>query len=77
MATYARPNGFAEVQAASKNDGILSLKLENGGLAVYDPSAPTNVHFAYPGEAYQVEVFSPDDGVAMRLVANGKVRPVR
>ena len=77
VATYARPDGFADVQAASTNDGAESLQLDGGGLGVFDPSMPTNVHFAYPGEAYQVEVFSPDEGVALRLVANGKVRPVR
>jgi hypothetical protein len=76
VATYARPNGYAEVQAAAKNEGSRSVELDGGGLAVYDAKAPTNVHLAFPREAYQVEVFSPEDDLALRLVSNGKIRPV-
>ena len=76
VATYARPNGYAEVQAAAKNEGSRSLELEGGGLAVYDAKAPGNVHLAFPGEAYQVEVFSPEGDLALRLVSSGKIRTV-
>ncbi len=76
VATYARPNGYAEVQSAAKNEGSTSLELEGGGLAVYDPASPTNVHLAFPDEAYQVEVFAPEEGLALRLVENGKIKPV-
>ena len=76
VATYARPNGYAEVQAAAKNEGSRSIELDGGGLAVYDAKAPTNLHLAFPGEAYQVEVFSPEDDLALRLVTNGKIQPV-
>ena len=76
VATYARPNGYAEVQAAAKNEGSRSLELDGGGLAVYDSKAPTNVHVAFPGQAYQIEVFSPENDLALRLVTNGKIRPV-
>jgi hypothetical protein len=76
VATYARPNGYAEVQAAAKNEGSRSIELEGGGLAVYDVKAPTNLHLAFPGEAYQVEVFSPEGDLALRLVSNGKIQPV-
>jgi hypothetical protein len=76
VATYARANGFEEVESAAKNDGSTSLELDGGGLAVYDAKAPTNVHVAYPGEPYQVEVYSPEKGVALQLVTTGKVRRV-
>ena len=76
VATYARPNGYAEVQAAAKNEGSRSLELDGGGLAVYDPGASGNVHLAFPGQPYQIEVFSPEDDLALRLVTNGKIRPV-
>jgi hypothetical protein len=77
VATYARPNGFAEIQAAAKNPKAKTIDLEGGGIAVYDPAVPTNVHLAYAEDAYQVEVFSPDAGVALRLVTKGAIRPVR
>ena len=76
VATYARPNAFAEVQAAAKNEGTRAVELDGGGLAVYAVSSPTNIHLAYPGTAHQVEVFAPDEGLALRLVSNGKIRPV-
>jgi hypothetical protein len=77
VATYARPNGFAEIQAAAKNPKAKTIDLEGGGIAVYDPAVPTNVHLAYAEDAYQVEVFSPDAGVALGLVTKGAIRPVR
>ena len=76
VATYARPNAYTEVQAAAKNEGSASVELDDGGLAVYDKASPTNLHLAYPGEAFQIEVFSPEDGEALRLVENEKIRPV-
>ncbi len=76
VATYARPNAYTEVQAAAKNEGSAVVELEDGGLAVYDKASPTNLHIAYQGEAFQVEVFSPEDGEALRLVENGKIKPV-
>ena len=77
VATYARPNGYAEVQAAAKNEGSRSVELDGGGLAVYDTKAPTNLHLAFPGEAYQVEVFSPDGrpGAATRGEREDPTRP--
>lgn len=77
VATYARPNGFAEIKAAARNPKAKTVELPGGGIAVYDPAVPTNVHLAYPQDAYQVEVYSPDAGVALRLVSKGAIRPVR
>ena len=54
------------MQAAAKNEGSASIELDDGGLAVYDKASPTNLHLAYPGEAFQIEVFSPEDGEALR-----------
>ena len=76
VATYPRPNGYAEVQAAAKNEGSQSFELADGGLAVYDPASPTNVHIGFPGKAYQIEVFAPEKGLALRLVTNEKIKPV-
>ena len=67
VATYPRPNGYAEVQAAAKNEGSKSFEVAEGGLAVYDPASPTNVHIGFPGKAYQIEVFAPEKGLALRL----------
>lgn len=73
IATYPRPNAFAEVQRAAA-DGTARLTLAGGGVAVYDS---TNVHLAYPGRPYQIEVYSPVEDAARALVASGAIRPVR
>jgi hypothetical protein len=70
VATYPRPNAFAEVSSAAAKDGATKLDLAGGGIAVVDA---TNVHLAYPGDAYQVEVYSPKPGLARRLVTSGTV----
>ena len=55
----------------------MRIPIAGKGLAVYRPSAVTNVYLAYPGVNYQVEVFDPAPERARRLVASGKVTPVR
>ncbi len=76
VATYPRPNAFAEVTRASKADGAESTGLAGGGIAVYGEDESTNAHIAYPGQPYQIEVFAPTPGIARRLVASGAVAPL-
>jgi hypothetical protein len=70
VATYPRPNAFAEVSAAAGKQGATKLDLPGGGIAVV---GATNVHLAYADEVYQVEVYSPKPGVARQLVTSGTV----
>ena len=74
VATYPRSNGFEEVSRAAEGADVTKLELPRGGLAVVDETTGTNVHLAYPGQPYQVEVYSPRVGEARRLVANATVR---
>jgi hypothetical protein len=76
IAAYPRRNAFTEVRGASRNRTSETIHLAGGGIAVYDPDRPRNVHLAYPGQAYQIEVFAPEDSVARELVSSGAVRPV-
>ena len=76
VATYPRQNGFAEVRTASRNGRSTTIPLAGGGLGVYDRTQPQNVHVAYPGQPYQIEVFAPEAGVATQLVSTGAIRPV-
>ena len=75
VATYPREAAFAEMQEAIESTSK-TIRLAGGGLAVYDPAQPTNVHLAYPGQPYQIEVFAPERGLAPMLVSSGAVRPV-
>ena len=76
IATYERPKAFAEVERAAQNGKSRTIALAGGGIAVYDPARTANVHLAYPGQTYQVEVYAPERGLALRLVESGAVRPV-
>jgi hypothetical protein len=75
VVTYPQDRALDRLKA---NAGKRSsrIPLPDGGLAVIDPSRPTNVHFAYPGQAVQVEVYAPSAGLARRLVLAGDVRPL-
>ena len=76
IATYPRPNAFVEVQRAARSSKSKTLPVAGGGIAVYDPGHRTNVHIAYPGQPYQIEIFAPHPGAAVQLVESGAVRPV-
>lgn len=76
IATYPRPNAFAEVGHAATSSKSKTLAVAGGGIAVYDPGRRTNVHIAYPGWPYQIEIFDPQPGAAVQLVERGAVRPV-
>ena len=76
VATYAEKNGYAQVRAASRNKATKLIRLAGGGIAIYDPATPTNLHLAYPGQPYQIEVFDPQAKVAQELVSSGAIRPV-
>jgi hypothetical protein len=44
-----------------------------GGIAVYDRATPENVHLAYPGEAWQIEVYGSNGTDVASLVHAGKI----
>jgi hypothetical protein len=75
VVTYPIENALARIRAGA-TEGSTRIQLPGGGLAVIDPARPTNVHFSYPGQAAQVEVYSPERGQARRLVVSGAVRPL-
>lgn len=72
VATYPFPGAYAGIQRALRAGGATAIKLAHGGLAEYANTNPNNVHAAYPGYAYQVEVFAPG-GQAVALVQAGKL----
>lgn len=77
VATYPQPDGFGAVSASSKEGGMAKRKLPDGGLAVFNERRPTSVFFSYPGARYQVEVYHPTPGRALRLVVSEQVVPIR
>jgi hypothetical protein len=50
--------------------------LPGGGLALIDTRSPQNVHIAYPGVNYQVDVFDSSAARSQQVALSGRVRPV-
>lgn len=76
VGTYPTTTAFVGLRRAAKLPGGLSLKVDNGGLLVFNTRTPTSVYFAYPKSNYQVEVFDPSPQQARSLVLTGKITPV-
>jgi hypothetical protein len=76
IATYPRSDAYADIGAAAKRAGAVSFAIPSNGLAVYDRASPANVHLAYPGEPWQIEVHGADAAKVAALVRAGKIAPV-
>ena len=76
VATYPEKDAFADIQAASRRAGAVTIQLAGGGLAVYDRARPTSVYLAYPDAKEQIEVFDPTPNRARLLVQAGQIQPV-
>jgi hypothetical protein len=76
VGTYPFPGALAGIQRAARQKGQRAIKLRGGGLAVYNPKIPTDIHLAYPGSNYQVEVFDPA-GKTQQLVVSGQITIIR
>ena len=76
IGTYPRANAYVELSRAAKRHGAVSVKIDGGGLLVFNEAKPTNVYFGYPNAKYQVEVFSPSAETARSLVLTRKIKPI-
>jgi hypothetical protein len=74
VATYPYVNALGGLRSVA---GGKQIALPGGGIAVVDAGYPKSVHLAYPGVAYQVEVYDPSPAAALGIASSGGVRPVR
>lgn len=77
VATYKLADAQAAIRRAARVETATLHKLSRSGLAVSDTAKPTNVYLAFPKEPYQVEVYDPKPGRALKLVLRDRIRPVR
>ncbi len=77
VGTYRLDDALAAIRRAGDAATAKLHRLPGGGLAVSDSARPTNVYLAYGKQPYQVEVYDPTPGRALRLVLRGRVEPVR
>ena len=75
VATYPYPGALNALKAVAK--GAQRITIPGGGLALVDSKDPKSVHLAYPGVAYQVEVYDPSPAVSRVVAVSGNVLPVR
>jgi hypothetical protein len=74
IGTYPYAGALKALQTIAKGKGTA---LQGGGLAVTTAGHPGNIHIAYPGLEYQIEVYDPVPGRAHTLALSGRVKPVR
>jgi hypothetical protein len=74
IATYPLPDALTKLAAVA---GTTGHRLPGGGLVVPTPRYAKSVHMAFPGSAYEIEVFDPVPGQARTIALSGTVRPIR
>jgi hypothetical protein len=76
VATYPFPGAYSALESVAKQSGSSTARIARAGIAVLSARYPNSVHVAYPGVDYQVEVYDPTPGLALGLVAGGKLAAV-
>jgi hypothetical protein len=75
IATYPFQNAYAATKSG-RGPNTVAHDIAGGGIATHNKKRRTNVYVAYPGAAFQIEVYDPDPAVAQRLADSGSVQPV-
>lgn len=67
IATYQDANAFETMQTAGKLDTGVSITNPDGSLIYYAKATPSHVYLAFKGLAFQIEIFDPTPGGALKL----------
>jgi hypothetical protein len=76
VATYPQKGALALLESTAAKNGVPTIKLAGGGLAMVDNQHPGSVYVAYPSSDLEVEVYDPAPGKALQIVASGRIVPV-
>ncbi len=71
VGTYPLANAYAVTRKASFEQGNLRILAPGGAVAFAAGQRARSAYVAFPGVPYQVEVFDPVPGQAIRLVGSG------
>lgn len=77
VGTYSADHAYADLKRASTRNVAELIHLADGGLLMAPKRLPKSVYLAYPGSAYQVEIYAPSAGAARQLASNGLIKPIR
>ena len=76
VVTYPFPDAHdALMQQAAADPNLLSRRLPNGGFMISQANQPRNAYLAFEGEDYEVEVYDPRPGQALKLIIDGAIVP--
>ena len=67
IATYKVANAYSILSQASKQPNSVGLTNPDGSFVYYSKSTPTHVYVALKGKDYQIEIFDPISGAALKL----------
>jgi hypothetical protein len=73
VATYPYPHALRALRNVARSR---KHRLPGGGLALIDTRSPQNVHVAYPGVNYQIDVYDSSAARSQQIALSGDVRPV-
>jgi hypothetical protein len=76
IGTYPDTSAASDVSRSASESGSVRVPAPKGAVAFYSKRRPTNVYLAFPGAAYQVELYDPNPYQARALVRTGKIVPV-
>ena len=77
IGTYPYIDAFGALQAVARQPGAITDQTPDGGLVVGNETNPNNVYIAYPRSDYQIEVYDPRAGMALKLARAGAISPIR
>lgn len=78
VATYPEAQGYDHLKdAAASGERVSSQTTTNDALVLVREHSPLSTHFSFPGQQFQVEVFSPREGESKSDVLSGTVTILR
>jgi len=77
IATYKLDNAYNLLVAAGESESAVIIINQDGTVVYYEKARPKNVFMAFKGVDYQVEIFDPTPGVALKLASTpGAIVPL-
>lgn len=73
VGTYPGTNAYGALRAVGRRRGAVRVKTQTGAFVVLPAATSRSAYFAFPGQNFQVEVYSPIPGRARSLVLDGQI----
>ena len=78
IATYKDATAYQTMKTAAKSDTGVSITNPDGSIVYYLKASPLHVYLAFKNLAYQIEIFDPTPGAALKLATTpGILKTIR